>query len=109
MTQWQLFWSSGGVAVTVQRAQMPLTCWRVTLLFLMSRGDIRLLTTFWCLQRKYIVGKGNEFGFNHKIMIKIKESPPNIMVTRNLWFARVWVRDWLCKGNTHYSSAPDLR
>jgi hypothetical protein len=25
-----------------------------------------------------------------------------IMVTRNLWSARVWVRDWLCKGKTHH-------
>jgi hypothetical protein len=24
------------------------------------------------------------------------------MVTRNLWSARVWVRDWLCKGKTHH-------
>jgi len=46
------------------------------------------------------VGKG--FGFNNKIMIKVQESPPSIMVTRNLWSARVWVRDWLCKGKTHH-------
>jgi hypothetical protein len=32
---------------------------------------------------------GRFFGFNHKIMIKVQESPPNIMVTRNLWSARV--------------------
>jgi hypothetical protein len=24
------------------------------------------------------------------------------MVTRNLWSARVWVRDWLCKGKMHH-------
>jgi len=24
------------------------------------------------------------------------------MVTRNLWSARVWVRDWLCKEKTHH-------
>jgi hypothetical protein len=42
------------------------------------------------------------FGFNHKIMIKVQESPPSIMVTKNLWSARVWVRDWLCKGKTHH-------
>jgi hypothetical protein len=41
---------------------------------------------------------GRFFVFNYKIMIKVQESPPSIMVTRNLWFARVWVRDWLCKG-----------
>jgi len=29
------------------------------------------------------------FGFNHKIMINVQESPPSIMVTRNLWSARV--------------------
>jgi hypothetical protein len=32
------------------------------------------------------------FGFYHKIMIKVQELPPYIMVVRNLWFARVWVR-----------------
>jgi hypothetical protein len=32
---------------------------------------------------------GRFFGFNHKIMIKVQESPPSIMVTRNLWFVRV--------------------
>jgi hypothetical protein len=35
-----------------------------------------------------VFGKGNEFRFNYKIMI---------MVTRNLWSARVSIRDWLCK------------
>jgi hypothetical protein len=29
------------------------------------------------------------FRFNHKIMIKVQESSPSIMVTRNLWSARV--------------------
>jgi hypothetical protein len=52
----------------------------------------------WC--EVLCVGKG--FGFNHKIMINVQESPPSIMVTRNLWSARVWVRDWLCKGKTHH-------
>ena len=47
------------------------------------------------------VGKG--FGFNYKIMINVQESLPSIMVTRNLWSARVRVRDWLCKGKTHHS------
>ena len=46
---------------------------------------------------------GRFFGFNHKIMIKVQESPPSIMVTRNLWSARVWVRDWLCKGKTYHA------
>jgi hypothetical protein len=45
---------------------------------------------------------GRFFVFNHKIMIKVQESPPSIMVTRNLWSGRVWVRDWLCKGKTHH-------
>jgi len=40
-----------------------------------------------------VVGKEKCFGFNHKILIKIQESSPRIMVTRNLWSARVWVRD----------------
>jgi len=40
-----------------------------------------------------VIGKENEFGFNHKIMIKVQESPSIIMVTRNLWFVRVWVRE----------------
>jgi hypothetical protein len=44
------------------------------------------------------------FGFNYKIIINVQESPLNIMVTRNLWSARVWVRDWLCKGRTHLVS-----
>jgi hypothetical protein len=52
----------------------------------------------WC--EVLCVGKG--FRFNHKIMINIQESPPSIMVTRNLWSARVWVRDWLCKEKTHH-------
>jgi len=45
---------------------------------------------------------GRFFGFNYKIMIKVQDSPPSIMVTSNLWSARVWVRDWLCKGKTHH-------
>jgi len=32
---------------------------------------------------------GRVFGFNHKIMINVQESPPNIMVTRNLCSAKV--------------------
>jgi hypothetical protein len=32
---------------------------------------------------------GRFLGFNHKIMIKVQESPPSIMVTRNLWSARI--------------------
>jgi len=46
------------------------------------------------LEEVCVIGKGNEFG--HKIMIKVKKSLPSIMVTRNLWSTRVWVRDWLC-------------
>ena len=37
-----------------------------------------------------------------KIMISFWESPPSIMVTRNLWSAKVWVRDWLCKEKMHH-------
>jgi hypothetical protein len=36
------------------------------------------------------------------VLLGSLESPPSIMVTRNLWSARVWVRDWLCKGKTHH-------
>jgi hypothetical protein len=32
---------------------------------------------------------GRVFGFNHKIMIKVQESPPSIMDIRNLWSVRV--------------------
>ena len=32
---------------------------------------------------------GRFSGFHHKIMIKIQESSPSIMVIRNLWSARV--------------------
>jgi hypothetical protein len=53
-----------------------------------------------CLMMRYCVGK--VFGFNHKIMLNVQESPPSITITRNLWTARAWVRDWLCKGNTHH-------
>jgi hypothetical protein len=54
----------------------------------LSRGDVvwgrrRLLSCLLC--EVLCVGKG----FNHKIMIKVQESPPSIMVTRNLWSARV--------------------
>ena len=41
------------------------------------------------LEEVCVIRKGNEFGFNHKIMIKVQESPPSIIVTRNLWSARV--------------------
>ena len=73
--------------------------------FWMSRGrDViwrrrRLLS---CLLCEVCCVLGRFFGFNYKIMIKVQESPPSIMVTRNLWSARVWVRDWLCKGKTHH-------
>jgi len=30
------------------------------------------------------IGKGKSFWFNHKIMIKVQESPPSIMVIRKL-------------------------
>jgi hypothetical protein len=36
------------------------------------------------------------------VLLGFLELPPSIMVTRNLWSARVWVRDWLCKGKTHH-------
>jgi len=54
------------------------------------------------LEEVCVIGKGNEFEFNHKIMIKVQKSLPNIMVTRNLWSTRVWVRDWLCLEKTHH-------
>jgi hypothetical protein len=53
-----------------------------------------LLCEVWCV--------GKVFGFNHKIMINVQELLHSIMITRNLWSARVWVRDWLCKGKTHH-------
>ena len=40
--------------------------------------------------------------FYYCVLLGSLESPPSIMVTRNLWSARVWVRDWLCKGKTHH-------
>ena len=49
-----------------------------------------------------VLWEGFFFGFNHKIIINVQESPPSIMVTRNLWSARVWIRDWLCKGKMHH-------
>jgi hypothetical protein len=39
--------------------------------------------------QKIVVGKRNGFGFNHKIMIKVQELQPSIMITWNLWSARV--------------------
>ena len=33
--------------------------------------------------------EGKGFEFNHKVMVKIQELPPTIMVTTNLWYARV--------------------
>jgi hypothetical protein len=33
--------------------------------------------------------EGKGFEFNHKVMVKIQELPPTIMVTTNLWSARV--------------------
>jgi hypothetical protein len=33
--------------------------------------------------------EGKGFEFNHKVMIKVQELPPSIMVTMNLWSARV--------------------
>jgi hypothetical protein len=67
--------------------------------FPMSQGAAMLGATrsfIVPLEEVCVIGKGNEFGFNHKIMIKVKKSLPSIMVTRNLWSTRVWVRDWLC-------------
>jgi hypothetical protein len=72
----------------------------------LSRGARRRLATAEALVvppgvRCCVLGRF--FGFNHEIMINVLESPPNIMVTRNLWSARVWVRDWLCKGKTRHT------
>jgi hypothetical protein len=39
--------------------------------------------------QKIVVEKRNGFGFNHKIIIKVQESQPSIMITRNLWSAKV--------------------
>ena len=52
---------------------------------ILSRGDVvwrrrRLLSCLLC--EVLCVEKG--FGFNYKIMIKVQDSPPSIMVTRNL-------------------------
>jgi hypothetical protein len=70
---------------------------------IVARGDcdIDMASSLkkWCLHEKCVVGKENVSGL---IMIKVKESPPSIMVTRNLWRARVWVRDRLCKEKTHH-------
>ena len=48
--------------------------------------DMASLLKKWCLYEKCVVGKENVSGL---IMIKVKESPPSIMITRNLWRARV--------------------
>ena len=62
----------------------------------LATAEALVVPLVWC------VVFGKVFRFNHKIMINIRESPPSIMVTRNLRSARVWVRDWLCKGKTHH-------
>jgi len=36
------------------------------------------------------------------IMINVQESLLSIMITRNLWSTRVWVRDWLCRGKRRH-------
>jgi hypothetical protein len=54
-----------------------------------------------------LLGK-KDLWFNHKIMIKVQELLPNIMVTRNLLSMKVWVMDWLCKGRRITPSAPYL-
>jgi hypothetical protein len=45
----------------------------------LSRGEVE-----WCAFHllRGIVMKWKGYEFNHKIMIKVQESPPNIMVTR---------------------------
>jgi len=73
--------------------------------YFLSRGA-RNATSFgdgrgFCRASCVRCGVGKVFEFNHKIMINGQESP-SIIVTRNLWSARVWVRDWLCKGKTHH-------
>jgi len=46
-----------------------------------------------------VVRKKKDLWFNHKIMIKVQESPLNIMVTRNLWFVKVWVGTGCARGD----------
>jgi hypothetical protein len=42
------------------------------------------------------------FGFNHKSTImKFRSRHLVLWFLENHWFARILVRDWLCKGNTH--------
>jgi hypothetical protein len=44
------------------------------------------------------------FGFNHKSMImKFRSRHLVLWFLENHWFARILVRDWLCKGKTHDS------
>jgi hypothetical protein len=59
----------------------------------LSRGchDVGAMTRFIVSPEEMCV-VWKLFGFYHKIMIKVQELPPYIMVVRNLWFARVWVR-----------------
>jgi hypothetical protein len=60
----------------------------------LSRGchDVRATVRFILpLEEMCVVGK--VFRFNHKIMIKVQESPPCVMVDKNLWSTRVWIRD----------------
>jgi len=49
-----------------------------------------------------LLGKVLSLDLIIKLLLMFKSRQPSIMVTRNLWSARVWVRDWLCKGKTHH-------
>jgi hypothetical protein len=51
---------------------------------------------------KIRAASAGDFFFIIGVLLGSMESPPSIMVTRNLWSVRVWVRDWLCKGKTHH-------
>ena len=42
------------------------------------------MTRFFVPLERYCHWEGKGFGFNHKIIIKVHESPLSIMVTRNL-------------------------
>jgi len=53
------------------------------------------------LPPKWYVKMG--FGYNHKIMIiRLMSRHLVLCLLRNIWSARVQVRDWLCKGKINY-------
>jgi hypothetical protein len=80
-----------------------ITSFVMSFAYMVSQGRRQATTSFPCLLRGIVVGKEMFFNLIIKLWLRFMSHHLVLWLLGTLWSARVWVRDWLCKGKMHHS------